>query len=457
MTPVWPGSTSESRVSHGLRRLIDRALGDVPGITRGEPGMRDVVRGASVAFLLKVVAAGLSFGVNIILARLLGATGAGVYYLALTVTSISVVVGRLGLDNALLRFSAAAASKDDWDRVAGLYRTGMGISASVAVAATLIVVAVAPALAAHVFHEPELTLPLRIMAMAIVPMCLLTLHGELLKSLHRIRDAMLVQSVGLPALHAPMLLFLAGRYGVAGAAVSYAISSLLVLAFGYRLWRGATPQLRQRQGAFETRRLLATSIPLFWVASLNLVMGWTDTTMLGIWQPSSAVGQYGVAVRTALLTGFILVSVNSVIAPRFATLYAAGDMQTLGSVARRSTRMIALLAAPILLIFVLIPGTVLSLFGAEFRAGATALRILAAGQFVNAACGSVGYLLMMSGHEKVVRDNVLMAAILNLAGNAILIPRLGITGAAIATSASIAIQNLAAVWLVRRHLRIRMW
>lgn len=437
-----------------VRGFVDRGLSF---IGRGDVHMREVVRGASIAFTLRVVGAALSFTANVVLARLLGAEGAGIYYLAFTVTAISTVVGRLGLDNSLLRFSAATAAQEEWDRLAGLYRKGMGIATIAAGVISVVVALGAPSIAAFVFDEPDLTAPLRVMALSIVPFSLLTLYGELLKGLGRIRDAMLVDAVGIPVVHLPLLFLLAGPYGVVGAATSYAASTAVVLVAGRALWLRAAPQVRRRRGSFDTRLLLRTSLPLFWVASLYLVMGWTDNIMLGIFADSRAVGIYSVAFRTALLTKFLLLAVNSVVAPKFAALHAQGEFEALALLARRSARFIGLLAAPVLLLFVLLPRLVLLLYGGEFLDGDTALRILAAGQFVSAAAGSVGYLLMMSGHERALRDNVFRAAVFNVAANLILIPRLGATGAAAATAASIAFQNIGAVYLVRKHLGIRVW
>ena len=81
-------------------------------------------------------------------------------------------------------------------------------------------------------------------------------------------------------------------------------------------------------------------------------------------------------------------------------------------------------------------------------------RKLSAGQFVNVATGSVGYLLMMCGHEKLMRNNIAFAAFFNVVMNLILIPTLGINGAAISTATSLALMNLVSVVLVQRKLSI---
>lgn len=419
--------------------------------------MREIAGGTAVAFLLRISGAILSFGFNVLLARLLGAEGAGVYYLAFTVISIATVVGRVGLDNALLRFTAMGVVQEDWGKISSLYRRGLSICVLASVGATIVVVSSSGWISKTVFSEPALASPLQLMALAILPFSLVVLHGELLKGLKKIRDATLVQGLGIPAVSSVLLLPLGGYFGLAGAVLAYVLATISVLMLGVWLWNRNTPSLKELRGTFDTRLLLATSLPLFWVASMNVVMSWTDTLMLGIWRDSELVGIYGVAARTALMSTLILVAVNSVVAPRFAALYARGEIEALSKLARAATRVMVLLALPLLVLFTVFAREVLSIFGDVFVSGALVLAILAAGQFVNVASGSVGYLLMMSGFEKVVRNNILLGASLNIALNLLLIPEYGALGAAVATAVSLAVKNLAAVYLVHKYLSIKMW
>uniref|UniRef100_UPI003917263A polysaccharide biosynthesis C-terminal domain-containing protein n=1 Tax=Tamilnaduibacter salinus TaxID=1484056 RepID=UPI003917263A len=80
------------------------------------------------------------------------------------------------------------------------------------------------------------------------------------------------------------------------------------------------------------------------------------------------------------------------------------------------------------------------------------LIVLAGGQFVNVVSGSVGYLLTMTGHERELRLNMLVGAITCLTLSLLLIPKYEILGGAIATSISIALQNLLGVFQVNRLL-----
>ncbi|MFT5718160.1 MAG: O-antigen/teichoic acid export membrane protein, partial [Oleiphilaceae bacterium] len=98
------------------------------------------------------------------------------------------------------------------------------------------------------------------------------------------------------------------------------------------------------------------------------------------------------------------------------------------------------------------PAWLMSFFGEEFRVASTALVILALGQFVNIATGSVGYLLSMTGLERKVRDNAFFSAIIGVTLGFVLIPIYGLLGASVATAIAIASQNLLGVYQVRKHL-----
>ena len=49
---------------------------------------REVLRGSTNAFLLKILGTGLAFMLSVAVARLLGASGAGLYFLSLSVVTI---------------------------------------------------------------------------------------------------------------------------------------------------------------------------------------------------------------------------------------------------------------------------------------------------------------------------------------------------------------------------------
>jgi len=92
----------------------------------------------------------------------------------------------------------------------------------------------------------------------------------------------------------------------------------------------------------------------------------------------------------------------------------------------------------------------LKIFGDSYIQGWGALAILSIGQLVNAATGSVGVLLTMTGHERYMVVSAGLSAILNIVLNTILIPLWGLNGAALATTISlIFINTIKSLWVAR--------
>lgn len=155
-----------------------------------------------------------------------------------------------------------------------------------------------------------------------------------------------------------------------------------------------------------------------------------------------------------MLVAFFLTSINTIAAPKFASLYVKGEMQALSKTARQSSALMVLAVAPMLAIMMVFPEPILRLFGPDFVTGAPLLRLLSIGQFINVATGSVGYLLMMTGHERTLRLNITLATAVNLWLCLWLIPKMGPFGAAIATAVPLALMNLLSAYFVYTKLRI---
>lgn len=420
------------------------------------PDFKDVIRGSSVAFSLKVFGIGLNFIFNLYLVRVLGAENTGLYYLALTVMVMGVTVGCLGLENTLLRFIASKSSIRDFSAVKGVYNKSMVIALASSCVVAIILFISSPWLSDTVFSKPDLAQPLRYLSAGIVPMTFVILYGEILKGMGKIKGSLLVNSVLIPAFSLLAFAALGNRYGITGAALSFLAGLILTASMGHALWKIASPHLSNVIGSFSTRAIFNSSIPLLWVSVMNILITWTSTFALGIFGTKADVGVFGVAFRISMLVSVALIAVNSLVTPRFAALYEKKDLRSMETLAQNSAKIMLLLSLPLFVLFLFTPAWVMGIFGAEFRTGALLLVILSFGQMVNVSTGSVGYILIMSGNEDIVRKNAILAAAIAIAFNALLVPMTGAVGAAIAFSISLACKNLIASYLVWKKLKIRI-
>lgn len=426
---------------------------------RADSDMQEVVRGTILAFVLKIVGAALAFSFSVYVARLLGVNGAGIYFLALSITVIGSVVGRVGLDNALLRFVATHANLGEWEKVRAVHAIGIRLAVIVSSALSSIGFLAAGWISEVLFRNPELAEPLRWMSLAIVPFSMLNLQAQSLKGLRHIRDALLLQSIGVPLLAIILIWSLASEGGVGGVSWSYLTATTIVALLGVWVWRrsngDAVGNLSSAISSYPIKELWASCRPLWGASLLNgAILPWLPLLLLGVWSTSDEVGVFGAALRMAMLVSFFLVAVISVVAPKFAVLYADDDRKTLGRVARRSALMLTIFASTLVLPMIFAGDFLMSLFGDEFVVGAKVLAILAFGQWVNAFCGPVGSLLVMSGHEQKLTNATIGAFIVQLGLCVGLIPSLGMVGAAIAATIAGIVSNVLAVFYVRRYIGI---
>lgn len=428
----------------------------------GDPGWRGLIQGTGVALVLRIGGAGLGLAFNLLLARSAGAEGAGLFFLAFSVSGLLALASRLGLDAIVVRRTAAAAAKGEWLAVRADAHAALAITLIAAGVASVGLWLLAPLVSEAVFHKPELVPAMRGLVFAILPIALSVIFAELLRGLHSLVRSQALQALVAGAVALPLLGLFVGDFGIGAAVWAQVAGNSVACALGAWWWRdeirakGAAMNPDASAPAVASRarylHLLGAARPLFYFSMLGALMGTLDILVLGKLGSATDVGIYAIAVRLAMLTSFILLASNSYAGPYFAAAYAKRDLDALHLLAIRSAQVTALAATPLLILFVALPSTLLGFFGREFIAGAPVLMVLAVGQFVNVVTGSAGQVLIMAGHERDMRNASFLAAAVTIAGLVALVPKWGALGAAMATAGGVVTQKLVATMLVHKRL-----
>jgi O-antigen/teichoic acid export membrane protein len=187
---------------------------------------------------------------------------------------------------------------------------------------------------------------------------------------------------------------------------------------------------------------------------LHITYAQVDMLLLGALKDVEQAGIYAMAKWLSGVIGLVVTAVNAVLAPSAASLYTMGNIQGLQNTVTKSARALLFLSLPLTLFLIVFGTPVLQLAGKEFARGHFALVVLCIGQLVNAAMGSVGLLLMMTGHERDAAKGIGCGALANAILSVLLIPRFGLEGAAWAASLSLILWNVVLVVVVRRRLDI---
>jgi O-antigen/teichoic acid export membrane protein len=426
----------------------DVAAGNLAAAARGSVGI----------FLLRVVGTGLGFVVGILMARLLGAEGFGVVVYASAWTSVVLIASTLGFQQLLPREVARYHSQAEWGLLRGLLAFSRTTVLLCSVSLAGITAMFAWALIG--FDAPSTITTTLWIALVGVPLSsLIQVRQGIMRGLGHVVRGHFPEMLLAPALSCAVFATIYLFYDFPLRPQEVVSIGLVITAsalfIGNRILNSVLPdEIRSAKPVTARRTWLSSATPMIMIAGLEVINSQTDIVMLGAMTTADQTGIYTVAARAASLVTFALGSVNMAIGPMMARNYYAGDHSALQEIVRKSAIAIFLFTAPICAGLYFFGEQFLSLYGAEFTEGQMALNFLLIGNLINALAGSVGLILKMTGHERDVLWTGTLAALTNVGLNALLIPKFGIEGAAIATTISISIWPVAAGAMVFRRLGI---
>ncbi|WP_017217098.1 oligosaccharide flippase family protein [Pseudoalteromonas sp. NJ631] len=409
---------------------------------------------AALALIIRIVGAGTAFLFNLIIAKQLGAEQAGYFFLGFSFVMLLSAIANLGFENTILRFTSLNACFGHTVRAI----LNFSLKYVVAVSCVLAVISylLAPWLSIVVFKKPEFSETLQYITPAIIGLSFVLLIAMSLQARHKLIASISCQNIA--------------HFMLCGAAVIvFSVKSASTAALYLSLSLGVTScffywvsikSLNNNGEKPDPNELWHSARPNWVIIIMSQSAQWATPIIIGIYLVSEQVAYFSIAQRIALLTSFILMAVNLVVAPKFSMLHAKGDNVGIRKTALFSVRLLVLSALPIVLFMLVFPEFLMGLFGEEFKQGAAILQILVLGQAVNVVTGSVGFLLQMTGHERDMRLVTLISGFGVLITVPIFTKLYGAIGAATATSFFISLQNLLAVYFVKKRLgfnTLKLW
>ncbi len=408
----------------------------------------ELARGGVGSLAINVASLAMQLLTTVILARAMGPESYGTYAFALALTTVVMTPIQTGITNVAVRFTATYHAREEWSLLKGLRRRlfqwtlGYGV---IGAGLLFIMVLATGGLGAGPSAVP--TLGWAILLLVFSP--LVALFGGTLRGLRHTVLGLLPENIILPL---AFLAFLGAGYLLPGAhcldaEVAMALrvgGAAIAVCFGYAALRRYFPEdCKNSRPLYGTRMWARTILPLSFLGGMMVVNSRMDILMLGWLAETRDVGVYRVAVAGATLVTFMLSAVNMVVGPQTASLWAQGRKAELQRMLTWGARVSLAAALPVAILFWVFGADILRIvFGEEFVGGHLALAILCVGQTVNAAAGSVGFILNMTGHERDTLVGVAAAAVLNIILNVLLIPSYGYVGAAIATASSVTTWNM---------------
>jgi O-antigen/teichoic acid export membrane protein len=464
--------------------------GEPPPPAARSPEISQVARGSLTNVAAMVAGALLGFALTVLVSRWLQPRSAGALFELIAMFTILSNTLELGADTGLTRWISRARATGEL----GVVRRIVAI-ALLPVAATGVLVAgvmwlLAPVLAQVFLHgmTPSVAVgDIRLIAplVSVGALSSCVLAGP--RGFARMWPYLAIEGLGKPTLRMGLVaVVLALGWGLQGAIVAWCIPVVLGLLGAWiilaRLMRTdappstvaaahhghrAAPQPppgrdgrskgRHRGGPRPETRLRRRLAAEFWgfaaprafAGTFQIVVVWLDVLLVGALLSRYAAGVYGAVSKLAVVGTFALEGTRLAIAPQLSGLMARKEWGRAAELYQSATRWLILASWPLYIVFAIFPMVLLGIFGHRYQAGAASLVVLSLAMLVNLGTGNVTVVLLMGGKSSWNVVNAGAALTVNVVLNLILLPRIGIVGAAIAWAASIVVDNIAAVIEVR--------
>ena len=405
-------------------------------------GLSTVASGAGLVFGGRVVKLLLAFGLQVFMARVLGPTSYGGVVLATAVASMAGLVSNLGLTAGISRH--LPYYEDDPQKARGVVKQSAQLGLVAGLSMSVALVLAAPFIAERVFDDPELTVLFRISALTIPVNFLTTLAIEGARGMRDAGTHVVVKQLLDPVVRAAfvgVLVFAGfGALGaVSGLLLASTVSALVAVVLAYRTLsvpvRGPTERMHGE--------LLTFGLPLLLAAGMDFVIVNTDTFLIGVFLEPENVAVYNAVFQLQDAGLLFFYPITFLLPPVLTRAMKQGDRREAARTYQVASKWLVLLTTPVFFLLALFPEVVIGLtFGGEYVGGAPSLRVLMLPVLVTVLLSANSAALVALGHSRINMTVNTAAALLNVALNVLLIPRVGIVGAAAASACAMMLRDV---------------
>lgn len=451
--------TADHFLSTGLAERVRPLARGFDALWAGNDETAVAQRMSFIAFFVRIVSAGIAFLSQVVLARWMGAFDFGIYVFVWTAMVIMGSLSCLGFQTAVIRFLPEYRRFGDLARLRGILVTSrifVLVSATIFAAVAMAVIwAVRGAL------ESYYVMPF-VLGLTCLPMLAL---GDVLEGTAR-ANSWPLRALAPTYIVRPTLLLvyfaLAQTAGMEASALTGVLAAVLA-AYTTTLVQlfALTRKLDILYPGDDSRREIGlwakVALPIFLVEGFFFLLTNADVLMVGIFLPPSDVAVYFATVKTLALVHFVFFAVKAGVAQQFAARTGIEDRNELRAFARRTVAWTFWPSLAMALVVLGLGTFLLALFGQDYVAGYPLLFILVSGVVLRAAIGPAESLLNMTGNQNICAAIFAAVLVVNIVANLVLIPSIGLAGAAIATAGATVVEAGLLFFIAWRRIGVVMF
>jgi len=385
----------------------------------------------------------LNFATVWLLARFLTQKIYGEYALVMSWVPVISAISTVGIPRLMSREIARYHISQEWQQLRGFVTSSflyvLGISAITVPILYVVIKLILPDGLA--LQDAFIIGVLMVVLYNLVKVIQSTLEGVKFIVLGRLPDSFIQ-----PVIFICIIVFLQMEAYQPTSANAIGLYALITLIFsvgiGFLFVRYKLPQQVYNFPHIFPENLIKRAIPFLGLNIFNLLDTRISIFLLGWLIDTSSVAIYSVVSKSTSLLSFGLIAFSQPIVRIVLQRHLVNDKLGMQRIVSQGAKLLAFIALPLALFFIIFGKWYLHLFSEEYVMGYVPLIILVIGELINVGTGIVGNFLAQLNYERLVSKVVVLSLVINIIIGLIAIPRYGVIGAAIAESSSMVIRNI---------------
>ncbi|HEU5161375.1 MAG TPA: polysaccharide biosynthesis C-terminal domain-containing protein [Streptosporangiaceae bacterium] len=423
--------------------------------------LRSFARGGALSLVGAAVSTFANVGLVVLITRGFSKAEAGVFFAATSVFLLALATAQLGTQTGLVYFISRFRVLDQRHRIGQAIAVALTPVGVVGLLLAGGLFAFATPLA-HVFvagPPGHFATYLRVLAICLP---LAVFADPLLaatRGFRTQRPTVMIENIGRPLTQVALTLLVIATASTPWLGLAWALPYLPAALLAW-LWLGTLSSRRPAEvPAAEPEKGMKREFWRYTWPQTFTVIAQIALQRAGIVLVAALSGPAQAAVFTAA-TRFLVVgqlantSLGTTLQPQLAERLALGDRAGARTLFETATAWLVLIAWPLYLLCAVFAAPMMAAFGRGYAGGTDVIYVLTGAMLVASASGMVNMVLSMAGRTSWNLVTTLLGLAANLALNVILIPHLGVLGAALAWAAAILINNIVPLALIVWSLRI---
>ena len=417
------------------------------------------VKGITTILIISVLAAFLGYFVRVILAKNLTIEEFGLFYAVFAFLGMFGIFKSLGFDRALAKFIPEFLHKKENNFIKSSIIYVIVIQIITNSVIILAVYLLSDFLASNYFHNAQAAIVLKLLAIAFFIDSFVFVLKFSFQGFKKMTYFSGIDLLRMLLITAVILIGFKLDYKLLSPITAYIIAPIvLLIVFSWILVKKVFPEFFISRFIINKtllKRISKYSIFILATSIGGIILGYTDIMMLTYFLGLTSVALYSVALPTTGILLYLPRALEQILLPLTSELWSKKKKKMLVEGIESLYKYSFIIIIPLVFMMFSFADLIINVFfGKSYIPAANTMKILSIG-VIFATINSVGFSFFPGiGKPQISSKIVYIAAIFNFITNLILIPIIGVIGAAITTSLSYFIMMIISLKNIRKFVEI---